>query len=217
MRLGPVRLLLLLIVLLAAGLAWLWVDQHGQWRNLAWTAPKAILPELKVPFGEVQANAPAPAQFASLLERPLFAPDRRPPPPPPPPAPPVAAPPPDPLANIQIQGIFSGENAGILARVDGKVRRIKLNEAVGPWTLKSVDGRDVTFGQGEENRKLRLDYARLDTVAPKAAAPAPADGAPASPAAGVAGLPQNLQDEARERLRRRNEIRAARGLPLVTQ
>ena len=41
MRLAPVRLLLLLILLLAGGLAWLWFDERGQWRNLTWTAPKA--------------------------------------------------------------------------------------------------------------------------------------------------------------------------------
>lgn len=215
MRLGPVRLLLLLILLLAGGLAWLWVDQQGHWRNLAWTPPKALPPDIKVPVSATPADGLAQAQSAAIVARPLFAPDRRPPPPPAPPAPPVAPPPPDPLANIQIQGIFSGENTGILARVNGKVRRIKVNDSVGPWTLKSIDGRDVTFTQGEENRQLRLAYARLDTVAPKA--PAPAAGTPGGPAAGAAGLPQNAQDEARERLRRRNEIRAARGLPLITE
>lgn len=205
------RLLLVLILLLAGGLAWLWVDQQGQWRNLAWSPPKALPPDIKVPARGPQASGPAGAEIAAILARPLFAPDRR---PPPPPAPPAAAPPPDPLANIQIQGIFSGKNAGILARVDGKVRRIKINDSVGPWTLKSIEGRDVTFGQGDEKRQLRLAYARLDAPIPKAvdanARPAPA------PVAGAVGVPQRAQDEARERLKRRNELRASRGLPPVT-
>ena len=210
------RLLLVLILLLSGGLAWLWVDQQGQWRNLAWSPPKALPPDIKVPTGAPQANGPVGAETAAILARPLFAPDRR---PPPPPAPPAAAPPPDPLANIQIQGIFSGQNAGILARVDGKVRRIKLNETVGPWTLKSIDGRDVTFGQGNDSRKLRLDYARLGQPTPPqaGATSAPAAQAPNNSSPGFVGIPQNVQDEVRDRLRRRNELRASRGLPPLTE
>ena len=217
MRFGPLRLLLLLILLLAGGLAWMWVDQYGQLRNLTWVAPKALPPDIKVPagppkVGSIDGEAPL---FAAILERPLFAPDRRPPPPPPPPTPPTPPPPPDPLASIQIKGIFSGENAGIIVRVEGKMRRVKVNETIGAWTLKSIDGRNVTFGQGDAKRELRLAYARLDTPIPQAvvvnAQPAPV------PVPGDANLPQKAQDEARQRLQRRNELRASRGLPPVTQ
>ena len=222
-RIGPLRLLLLLLLLLAAGLAGLWFDQHAQWRNLAWIGPKALPPELKLPASPMQADATAsdPAQFAAILARPLFAPDRRPPPPPPPAA---AELPPDPLANIKIHGIFSGANAGILARVDGKMRRIKINETVGPWTLKSIDGRNVTFGQGNEKRQLPLAYARLDAPIPQAvaadapAAPVPATApAPVSAPASGANVPRNAQDEVRARLQRRNALRASRGLPPLTE
>ncbi len=212
MRFGPVRFLLLVTLLLAGGLAWMWFDEHAHLRNVTWVAPKALPPDIKVlqAGGASQAGATEnnPALFAVIQERPVFAPDRRPPPPPAPP------PPPDPLAEIKIHGIFSGENAGILARVDGKMRRVKVNETVGSWTLKSIDGRDVTFAQGGENRQLRLAYARIDTLTP---APASATKAPSSPATGAVGVQQNSEDENRERLRRRNEIRAARGLPLVTE
>ena len=215
MRLWPIRVLLLLILLSAGGLAWIWVDQAGQLRNITWPPPRPLPPEIKIPSVEAQAGAGSASDFAQILVRPVFAPDRRPPPPPAPPAPPAPIPPPDPLANIQIQGIFSGTNAGIMARVDGKVRRIKIDETVGPWALKSVEGRDVVFGQGDETRKLRLEYARLAPPVPQAAPP-PA-GSPPAQGSGNAGTPQNVQDEARERLRRRNEARAARGLPLVTE
>lgn len=215
MRFGPIRVLLFLMLLLLGGLALIWLDQAGQLRNVTWTPPRALPPEIKIPSTDRQVGTGSPSEFAAILERPVFAPDRR---PPPPPAPPAPTPPPDPLANIQIQGIFSGANAGILARVEGKVRRIKVNEAVGPWTLKSIEGRDVTFGQGQETRKLRLDYARLAPPITQAAAPAAQATNPSQPQPPVvAGLPQNIQDEIRDRLRRRNELRASRGLPALTE
>ena len=219
MSLAPVRLLLVLAALLAGGLAWLWFDSTGAVRNVNWVAPAPLKPELgKVsspPPGAVGGN---PTQYLAMLERPLFAPDRRPPPPPAPPAPPVAPPPPDPLANIQISGIFSGASPGIIANVDGKLRRVKVNEAIGPWTLKSIEGRNVTFAQGTESRQLRLLYSRLGPPVVQAAAPnAPTGSAPpGQPQSAMAAQP-NPQDEGRERLRRRNEIRAARGLPLITE
>jgi hypothetical protein len=216
-RIRPIRLLVLLNVLLAAGLAWLWFDEHAQVRNFAWSAPKALPPGIKLPavVSPSDSGGADPVALAAILERPIFAPDRRQPPPPAPPAPP---PPPDPLADIQIRGIFTGASAGILARVDGKLRRVKVNEAVGAWTLKAIEGRSITFARGDENRKLQLSYARLDApvapTAPPAVANARAVPAPI-PAASAAGVPQNAQDETRERLRRRNELRASRGLPPV--
>jgi hypothetical protein len=210
MTLSPTRLLLLLSVLLAGGMAWLWVDEHGQLKNTHWVAPAAMAPDLsgsaKTP---ANANPGDSALFASILERPLFAPDRRPPPPPAPP------PPPDPFADIQLLGIFSGANAGILARVEGKVRRVKMGESVGSWSLKSVEGRDVTFAQGEDSRALRLNYARIDTLNPQAPVKSsPTLSGGAAPAASGA---INREDEARDTLRRRNKMRAERGLPLITE
>lgn len=214
MSFGPVRLLLLLILLLAGGLGWMWLDKHAQPRNLTWTAPKALRPDMAAPAGAPQPGTTAnnPATFIAILERPLFAPDRKPPPT-------NTPPPPDPLANIQIHGIFSGANPGIIARVDGKLRRVKVTETIGPWTLKSIEGRDVTFSQGEETRQLRLAYAPLGTTPAKTAAsdttPTPTSASPTPGGQGI--VRQNSQDAARENIRRRNEIRAARGLPLITE
>lgn len=225
MSLRPVRILLLLNLILAGGLAWLWFDESGRLRDVAWTPPAALAPELAKPTkpsdlaaaGVLQTN---PTQYLALLERPLFAPDRRPPPPPVVAATP-APPPPDPFANIQISGIFTGDPAGIIANVDGKPRRIKVNDSVGAWTLKSIVGREITFGQGGDSRQLRLNYSRLGPPVVQAATQSGAPGGAAMPGgqsqAAASSANQNLQDEGRERLRRRNEIRAARGLPLITE
>ena len=212
MKMGPVRLLVLLNLLLAGVLAYLWVNERAQIRNVDWVAPKALLPAIAAPVNTMQATpSSSTLQYFAILERPIFAPDRRPPPPPTPP------PPPDPMANIQLLGTFSGNNAGVLARIDGRVSRVKINETIGPWTLKSVVGRDVTFAQGEETRQLRLNYSQLGVLAPQAAAQATA---PPKLAGGGATsaltITQSNQDEMRDRLRRRNEIRAAKGLPPVT-
>lgn len=223
MSVGPIRLLLLLNLVLAGCLAWLWFDESGQPRDVVWTPPAALAPELAKPLKPADSSVAGalptnPTQYLALLERPIFAPDRRPPPPPAPPSAPAAPPPPDPLANIQISGTFTGERAGIIANVDGKTRRIAVNDSVGAWTLKSVSGRDITFAQGSDSRQLRLKYSRLGPPVVQAAAPG---SAPSQSAVGqsssIAGLAPNPQDEARERLRRRNEIRAARGLPLITE
>ena len=213
MRLGATRILLLLVLALSAGLGWMWFDRNGQLRHMTWFKPQAVKPDIKMPTLLNLGQTPPSAASAVILERPMFAPDRRPPPPPPPP---VAPPPPDPLANLQIKGIFAGETTGILARLDGKSRRIMLNETIGPWTLKSIEGRDITFTQGTESRKLRLAYTRLDTPAPKPVV-ANVPLAPGSaPAPSAATAPKNPQDAMRERLQRRNELRASRGLPPVT-
>lgn len=208
MTLNPTRLLLLLSISLAAALAWLWVNGQGQLKNTHWVAPALIALDLRTANSTPVSNSSNdPSLLASILERPLFAPDRRPPPPPAPP------PPPDPFANIQLLGIFSGTNTGILARIEGKVRRVKVGESVGAWSLKSVKNRDVTFTQGDDTRALRLNYARIDTVNTPPAAPSGA--APPSGSASTAS--STPQDTARDTLRRRNEIRAARGLPLIPE
>lgn len=205
--LTPVRLLLVLALALAAGLASLWVDQQGHWRNIVWAAPAAKLPDVKPLVDVVPAAAGAlTVSYASIQERPLFAPDRRPPPPPAPP------PPPDPFATIQMYGIFSGTNAGILARVDGKVRRVKVGESIGSWTLKSIDGRKISFVQGDQTRDLSLAYAKLNTVAPVPVLAPPRPGA--LPAAGTVPV-ADPTSAYREELRKRNELRASRGLPLL--
>ena len=216
---GPIRLLLSLSLLMGAGLAWLWFDETGQTRDIVWAPPKSLPPDIKLPLdiGSGGTSGANPSTYAVILERPVFAPDRRPPPPPAPP------PPPDPLANVQIHGIFSGASAGILARIDGKVRRVKVSETIGPWTLKSIVGREVTFSQGDEVRQLRLAYARMDAPRPSQAPVPPSPGANATQApvtnqsGGTTSSTQKQEEERREVLQRRNALRTSRGLPPVTE
>lgn len=226
MNIGPLRILAVVNLGLAAGLANLWVDHDAQpLPQLFWNAPSAVPPEIAVPQIGLMTDPQAgnPNAYPDILARPIFAADRRPQPPPAPPQPPVLPPPPpppDPFASVQITGLFTGENGGVLARVEGKMRRIKIGQKVGAWTLHSVEGREATFKQGEQGeqeRKLRLAYAKLNIPVPVPVQPAAAPNLPPRPTATLQALPLNQQEEQRDRLRRRNELRALNGLPPLTE
>ncbi len=227
MKRYTIHLLATLDLLLALALSWLWFDASGQLRNVHWAPPAPQKPDFSGALPPATpANAADVSRFLATLERPLFSPSRRPPPPvvvvaPPPP------PPPDPLNTIQLFGLFAGkDSAGVLAKVDGKMRRIHLTETVGDWSLKAIQDRDITFVRGAETRVLPLVHARPPPPpAPPVMAANPAGGAsppgtgPASggaPAANTA-INQQMQDFVRERLRARNEILRRAGLPPVTQ
>lgn len=211
-----IRILLLLNLVLGLGVAALWLDETGQPRPNPWVPPAPIVPEvgapkLSPPADPLAGNA---AAYPALLERPLFAADRRPPPPPPPP------PPPDPLRDVQILGIVTGEKGYVLARVEGRTRRLAQGESIGEWKLDKLEGRDVTFVQAEgQTRQIRLQYARIGAQ-PRSAAQAGAASGGATPGSdGAANTTATLspEEQRREALRRRNEYRAARGLPPLTE
>lgn len=208
------RFLWLLNIGLALALAWLWVDETGQPRPQVWAAPAALAPGATAAAAAPTAAVPGnPAQYMAILDRPLFAPDRRPPPPPEPPAPP---PPPDPFATLVLYGLFgSGDTGGLLANIDGRLRRVRLGERVGEWVFKSIQGRSVVFANGDTERSL--------TLVPQLGARKPPAANNLAPPSGVPGFPpdrqaqmQADQEAARERLRRRNEILQKAGLPLAT-
>lgn len=214
-----IRLLVLANMALTIGLVSLWIDRDGQVQNIHWQAPAPIKVEIRgIPSALTSVADSAESHFVATLERPLFAPNRR---PPPPPAPPAPEPPPDPLANIQLYGVFSGEGVkGILARIDGKVRRVFVNDLVGDWSVKEINDRDVSFTRADETRVLRLVQVRtpVPQVPSVAGAGNAYTGNPA--AAGVPGglaAAQKIEEEGRDRLRRRNAIRATAGLPPLTQ
>lgn len=194
------RILGILILALAAGLAALWIKPDGSLRNTIWTPPEPILPSLQfadplpVSSPKVDVNL-----FVATLERPLFSPSRRPPPPPPPPKEekPVE---PDPFADIHLFGLYGGGDSptGMLARVGGKVQRVSVDGKVGSWTLKGIDDREAIFVKDGEERKLMLVVAK-PAAPPKVAPNTPgAPGAAGVPAAG--GTPSGDAEQRRKQL-----------------
>lgn len=197
-----------------AGLASMWLDSNGQLRDIVWTppVPRPVQLELPaLPAGAAGGDADV-GRLVATLDRPLFSPSRRPPPPPPPPAPPKPV---DPLADVQLFGVFGGNGVGgVLARFNGQLKRVKVNENIGEWTVKGVRDREVTFARGDETRVLRLAH----QIAPRA----PTAQVAVNP--GAQGIPldrqamqQQAMAEARERLRSRNEALRKAGLPTINE
>ncbi len=224
MNIGPLHLLSVLSLGLGLSLASLWVDPNAEpLPQNFWTAPAPVSPEIANPTVALRTDPHGgnPDAYPAILARPMFAPDRRPPPPPPPPAPPVVPPPPpppDPFASVQITGLFTGPSGGVLARVEGKMRRVKIGQSIGVWKLETIEGREATFKQGEQERKLSLAYAKLNVPLPPPVAPAPpAMLRPQAPPQSLSAIQQTQQEEQRDRLRRRNEFRIANGLPPLTE
>lgn len=173
MKRQALNLLVLLNATFVLMLAWLWFSPDGSLRNIHWTAPppltanySAMLPPLP---GAASADT---SQFLAMLDRPLFSPSRRPPPPPPPPTPVQAAAPVDSLSTARLSGLFFGDGlGGIIIHIAGKPRRLRLNEDVDGWLLKSVQERSVTFARGGESRTLPLPRGALTTHTGVAPAP----------------------------------------------
>ena len=150
---------------LAVALAAMWLTPQGQLRGVHWAAPAPIQPDYQQMLPALPgAQQPVSATtFLALLERPLFSSSRRPPPPPPPPA---AAAPPDLLADAQVLGVYqSGQASGIIARIGGKARRIRLNESLNGWQLHAVQERSALFKSGDQTRELPLQRARIGSAA----------------------------------------------------
>jgi hypothetical protein len=218
-RLSPATVLAAIVAILLTALVALWITPQGGLRNTEWQPPAAVRPDFSA--------APSPDRgggdmdrFMAVLDRPLFSPTRQAPPARTAAAQPVV----DPMANVQIHGTFSGPaGAAILARIDGKARTVRVNEAIGEWTLKEVKDRDAIFAKGDETRVLQRARAKPAGAAPPASADAGgAAGAAAAQAApnapvGGATVQQRIQQEERERLARRNAIRARAGLPPVPE
>ncbi|MCW5235987.1 hypothetical protein [Verminephrobacter eiseniae] len=231
------RLLLAANLLLACALAALWFTPARALRHLHWQPPAAQAPQFSDPGSGLPARNPVlVSSFLVTLERPLFSPNRR-----PVPIAPVAAPA-DPLANIQLQGLYSAQGAGaggIFARVDGKDRRIAVGSTLGDWTVKGIAGTDVTLARGADIQMLRLLPSKLGALMSGPAPPAgamPAGaimGGPVPPGAVPVGAkppepPSQVQDPVlrqeqeqqeaeRARLALRNARRAAQGFPPVQE
>lgn len=156
MKQATVRILLGVnaALLLAAGALWL----SGE---TAWQPPAALPPDPaslapeKFELARIELAA-----LGETLERPIFAATRRPPPPVTEAAAAAPPPPPDPLKDVQLLGVFEiGADKRLMVRAEGKVTRLKVGEAFGPWTVRALNDREVTFAQGAEQRKLVLKHA----------------------------------------------------------
>lgn len=181
MRRGTLFTLLVLNAALAALLGWLWFTPEGELRSVHWEPPAAQKTDYRAMLPAVSDSVPVDtSQFVALLERPLFSPTRRPPPPPPPPEPVIAALV-DNLSTARLMGIFQGQaGGGVILKIAGVDRRVKVNEAVDGWTLQSISGNTVTFAGRGQSRTLTLQRAALTSPAGMPAAAQSAVPSPSS-------------------------------------
>lgn len=109
-------------------------------------------------FGNATLSAPPLAQFADMLERPLFYPDRR---MPEPEAQPAAAPPPMPL-RLKLEGIAiaGGARVAVLRNLNGQeLLQLTEGDTHDGWTLETLDSNSATFTRGAQTNELLLDPA----------------------------------------------------------
>lgn len=200
-------------------LAWLWVTPQGQWIGMRWQAPAPIKPSLDGPSGLPEVGVDL-GRYVATLERPLFVASRRPPPPPAAAAsaPMVADTPPD----LRVLGLYGrrGEGAaagGMIARVDGQVKRVRIGDSVGRWTLKELRAGEAVLALGGTEQVYPLRRANADEP-PVAGDNASTSGsAPAArPPAANAQMQREIE-AARERVRRVNALRARNGMPPVPE
>lgn len=221
MRLSPTIVLVGLLFAISTTLLVQWIGPDGRLLLPRWTPPVSQNVPYVVQKTPAWESAPIGAALV-VLERPLFSLERRPPSAVPTGDSVVAPPPPDVLDNVQISGIFvTGDGGGLIARIEGKTRRVRTGESVGDWTLAAVEGREARFERSGDTRTISLKKA---AVAPAGndASVVNSPGEPtgnASTGQGIASAEDTrraMADEARDRLRRRNEVRARAGLPPVT-
>lgn len=176
-------MLVILNVLLALVLGWMWFKPNGELKNIHWTVPRGqkanltdVVPHVGKPQGMDQS------QFLAMLDRPLFSISRRPPPPPPPPPAAVPPPPPDYLADAVLTGLYTsedGKGGGIILRFQGKDKSIPIRGVLDGWTLSSVAENRVYFTRGRDTKEITLQKAKLQVgYGPAAGAAPPSSGGP---------------------------------------
>ena len=205
MRRYTIHTLLLTIALLAVILLAMWFHRDGRARNVRWQPPEAQIQDFESMVPVLPAHAQVETnRFLAMLERPLFSPTRRPPPPAPPPAPPAPVEVREPLPNVHLYGLYGGESGGgAIVRVDGKNRRLHLNEAIDGWKLASIGERAVTFKRGSRSHSIDLVHVITKANGTIAAPVEPKSPAARSPAARPLNRAQQLRDQrARERAER---------------
>ena len=158
MKIRAAGVLAFLNLALLCALAFMWVKPDGKPRDIRWVEPAPLKADISSLSPVLSPDKPVEAsRFLAMLERPLFSATRRPPPPPPPEQPP---PPPDYLSTARVTGIVRGDGAGYaILLVNGKQRRVQLNQSVEGWTLKGFGDRQVTFTRGDQSQTLTMQRA----------------------------------------------------------
>ena len=115
------------------------------------------------PSGNAVLSVPL-SKLTMTRDRPIFSASRR--PPPPPPGPVIAKPvePPKPVEKEQqppliLVGTVAGEDSGIAVFVEQateNVVRLRMNESYKGWTLRSIQGREVTLLNDPKSSVLAL-------------------------------------------------------------
>lgn len=215
----PIRFLVVGNIALVALLGRQWLDGAGEMRPVLWVPPAPVQPALaNTALRLAEPGTFSPLTVAALAERPLFHPTRRPLPPSPPPQAAAPPPPPDPLDFTVVQGLVAGDAGVVLASVQGTPRRVSLGQKVGDWELIAVAPQVATFARDGTQRELRLALSTFGSAKPlplPSAGVAPSGGAGAAARSSLAA--EAGREQQREILRRRNELRAQRGLPPVSQ
>lgn len=221
MRRWTLPLLLLANLGLALWLASLWFTPEGRLRALQWQPPPPLPPALDADQA-LPATGVELERYVATLEQPLFSPSRR---PPPPQAASAAAPASDVPPELRVLGLYgvhaaqgTGEaRGGMVARIDGQVKRVKIGDAVGRWTLKSLRPGEAVLALGDLEHVYPLQRTTSETPAPASAS---ADNAPVQPSSSAAPRApaanpcyRRQVDEARANVRRVNALRARSGLP----
>ena len=109
-------------------------------------------------FGNASLTAPPLANFADMLERPLFYPDRR---MPEAEVQQAAAPPPMPL-RLQLEGIAiaGGSRVAVLRNLNTQgLLQLTEGDSHEGWTLDTLDVNSATFSRGTQTNELLLDPA----------------------------------------------------------
>lgn len=202
---------------LGALLGWQWMTPDGRVKGVTWSPPAPVKPALEAPPPLPDTGVEA-SRFVATLERPLFVPSRR---PPPPPSVAAAPPPVDTPPDVRVLGIYgrSGESAGpggMIARVDGQVKRLRVGDSVGRWTLKEVRAGEVVLAAGESVQTFPLRRAAADEPALPLSADNAAPGAAGRPPSAQAMLQKEIE-QARQNVRRINALRARSGMPPVPE
>lgn len=146
------------VALMAALLAALWLAPGPLAALRHWQAPSRRRPLDDVQAALLHANPTAGAAYPVVLARPLFEPTRS----PSAKAPTATVPTPAPSAieQAKLQGVVAGPTlSGVMLEEGGQSRFVRVGEAVGDWTLHSVQGRRARFVRRGQQRCARLGRA----------------------------------------------------------